>query len=202
MIEIEKISFSRGDKAILQGFSATLDIGEAVLMSGANGSGKTTTLQLIGGLLSPASGEIRIAGRPLSEISIKDQAMLRSVAPARRSFTLAFTVEQVLEFIPKKRRAAHTSRAIAALGLTELLNRKVTELSTGQQERVSLALALSQEASYYLLDEPFSGQDQFFTQAILELITELKTTKGFLVISHNQEALAQYFDREIILAGF
>jgi ABC-type Mn2+/Zn2+ transport system ATPase subunit len=115
---------------------------------------------------------------------------------------LAFTVEQVLEFIPKKRRAAHTSRAIAALGLTELLNRKVTELSTGQQERVSLALALSQEASYYLLDEPFSGQDQFFTQAILELITELKTTKGFLVISHNQEALAQYFDREIILAGF
>jgi biotin transport system ATP-binding protein len=202
MIEIEKISFSHGDKAILQGFSATLDIGEAVLMSGANGSGKTTTLQLIGGLLSPASGEIRIAGRPLSEISIKDQAMLRSVAPARRSFTLAFTVEQVLEFIPKKRRAAHTSRAIAALGLTELLNRKVTELSTGQQERVSLALALSQEASYYLLDEPFSGQDQFFTQAILELITGLKTTKGFLVISHNQEALAQYFDREIILAGF
>jgi ABC-type Mn2+/Zn2+ transport system ATPase subunit len=70
----------------------------------------------------------------------------------------------------------------------------------GQQERVSLGLALSQRANYYLLDEPFSAQDSESTRRILEIVTELKKEKGVLVISHNQNAISQYFDRVINLA--
>ena len=200
MIEINNVSFSRGKKSVLTNFSATFNAREAVLVTGPNGSGKTTMLQLIGGLLQPDSGEISIDGKKLAELSVKEQATLRSVAPARRSFALAYTVAQVLEFVPKKRRATHIPLVIDSLGLTEHLAQKVTELSTGQIERVSLALALSQEAQYYLLDEPFSAQDQFYTEAIVNLLTLIKKTKGVLVISHNQDALVKYFDREISLA--
>jgi putative ABC transport system permease protein len=63
-----------------------------------------------------------------------------------------------------------------------------------------LALALSQRADYYLLDEPLGAQDSDSSNQILETIAELKKTKGLLVISHNQEALSPYFDRIISLA--
>ena len=97
-------------------------------------------------------------------------------------------------------RIADSSHLIEKLGLSELLDKKVTELSIGQQERVSLALALSQRAKYYLLDEPFSAQDSQATANIIELVTEIKKENGVLVISHNQDAIFKYFDRVISLA--
>ena len=200
MIDIKSISFFRGSHQIYQEFSAQLRVGEAVLLTGPNGAGKSTLIQLIGGLLKPRSGTIEIDGLNLAGLSAKAQAELRSVAPQRRSFTLAFTVRQILEFVPKKLRIAENSSLIFQLGLTDLLDKKVTELSIGQQERVSLALALSQQAKYYLLDEPFSAQDSGSISRILEIITELKKEKGVLVISHNQDAILKYFDRVISLA--
>jgi ABC-type multidrug transport system ATPase subunit len=200
MIEIKKISFARKDHQIYNEFSASLSTGEAVLLTGPNGCGKSTLIQLIGGLLKPASGEIEIDGVKIAEASAKQQATLRSIAPQRRSFTLAFSVAEVLNFVPKKLRISDNSRVVEALALQELLNKKVTELSIGQQERVSLALTLTQRAEYYLLDEPFSAQDVESSGRILELINELKNEKGVLVISHNQDAISEQFDRVISLA--
>ena len=200
MIDIKSISFSRSSHVIYQEFSAQLTKGESVLLTGPNGAGKSTLIQIIGGLLKPESGSVEIDGVNIVSLNTKEQSALRSVAPQRRSFTLAFTVDQVLKFLPKKLRIKDSSYIIQQLGLTELLNRKVTELSIGQQERVSLALALIQEANYYLLDEPFSAQDAESTQKILEIISELKKEKGVLVISHNQDAISNYFDRVISLA--
>ena len=200
MIEIKAISFSRGEHQIYSDFTAHLAMGEAVLLTGPNGAGKSTLIQLIGGLLKPALGRIEIDGIDIATLSTKEQAAKRSIAPQRRSFTLAFTVAEVLHFLPKKLRINDNSEVIARLGLAELLTKKVTELSIGQQERVSLALALSQRADYYLLDEPFSAQDSSSSANILELISELKKEKGVLVISHNQDAISQQFDRVISLA--
>jgi ABC-type Mn2+/Zn2+ transport system ATPase subunit len=200
MIDIKEISFSRGNHQIYHQFSAQISVGEAVLLTGPNGSGKSTLIQLIGGLLKPRSGLIEIDGRNVGSMNSKAQAMVRSIAPQRRSFTLAFSVAEVLNFLPKGLRIMDNSRVIANLGLENLLDKKVTELSIGQQERVSLALALSQRADYYLLDEPLGAQDSDSSNQILETIAELKKTKGLLVISHNQEALSPYFDRIISLA--
>jgi len=200
MIEIKAISFSRGEHQIYSDFTAHLAMGEAVLLTGPNGAGKSTLIQLIGGLLKPALGRIDIDGIDIATLSAKEQAVKRSIAPQRRSFTLAFTVAEVLHFLPKKLRINDNTEVIARLGLAELLTKKVTELSIGQQERVSLALALSQRADYYLLDEPFSAQDSSSSANILELISELKKEKGVLVISHNQDAISQHFDRVISLA--
>jgi len=200
MIEIKAISFSRGEHQIYSDFTAHLAMGEAVLLTGPNGAGKSTLIQLIGGLLKPTLGRIDIDGIDIATLSTKEQAAKRSIAPQRRSFTLAFTVAEVLHFLPKKLRINDNTEVIARLGLAELLTKKVTELSIGQQERVSLALALSQRADYYLLDEPFSAQDSSSSANILELISELKKEKGVLVISHNQDAISQQFDRVISLA--
>lgn len=200
MIEINSVSFSRGDHKIFQGFSAEISLGESVLLTGPNGTGKSTLIQLIGGLLKPNVGSVKIDGIDIKGLSAKEQALLRSIAPQRRIFTLAFTVEQVMNFLPRKMRVEDSSYLVKQLGITEILTKKVTELSIGQQERVSLALAISQRANYYLLDEPFSAQDSESTARILELIIELKKKKGVLVISHNQDAIASQFDQVISLA--
>jgi len=199
MIEINSISFSRGGHQLYSQFTEKLEIGESVLLTGPNGSGKSTLIGLIGGLLKPDSGIIRINEKRVTDLSASEQASLRSIAPQRRTFTLAFTVGEVLEFLPKKRRIKDNSYLFAQLGVLDLLEKKVTELSIGQQERVSLALALSQRADYYLLDEPFSAQDSDSSGRILEIISELRKEKGVLVISHNQDAFSNSFDRVISL---
>ena len=200
MISVNNISFARGGSPIYSDFSAELAQGESVLFTGPNGSGKSTLVALIGGLLKPQTGNIEIDGVDIASLNSKGQAALRSIAPQRRSFTLAFTVQEVLNFLPKAARIKDSAAIIEKLNLNDLLSRKVTEVSIGQQERVSLALALTQSANYYLLDEPFSAQDSQSIEGILQIISELRKEKGVLVISHNQDAISQYFDREISLA--
>jgi len=200
MIKVNAISFARGGSPIYSNFSAELNQGESVLFTGPNGSGKSTLVALIGGLLKPQEGNIEIDGVDIASLNSKGQAALRSIAPQRRSFTLAFTVQEVLNFLPKSARVKDSAAIVEKLNLKDLLSRKVTELSIGQQERVSLALALTQSANYYLLDEPFSAQDSQSIEGILQIISELRKEKGVLVISHNQDAISQYFDREISLA--
>ena len=200
MIEIKSVTYSHSSEPLLVDFSATINLGEAVLVTGRNGAGKSTLLSLIAGSTTPQSGAIEINGKDISKVSGKALAQIRSVAPQRRTFSLAFTVQEVLHFIHKKRQSPLTSLVTEKLGLDDLLTQKVTELSGGQQQRVSIALALIQEADFYLLDEPFAAQDSQSITEILELIAALKAmNKGVLVISHNADALHSSFDREIKL---
>lgn len=200
MIEIKSVTYSHSSEPLLVDFRATINSGEAVLVTGRNGAGKSTLLSLIAGSTTPQSGAIEINGKDISKVSGKALAQIRSVAPQRRTFSLAFTVQEVLHFIHKKHRSPLTSLVIEKLGLDELLTQKVTELSGGQQQRVSIALALIQEADFYLLDEPFAAQDSQSITEILELIAALTAMKkGVLVISHNADALHSSFDREIKL---
>ena len=200
MIEIKNLSFAHGKNVVFEDFSTVIANNCATLLGGPNGSGKTTLLQLIGGVLKPDSGSIVINGHDISQLKTKEQAELRSIAPQRRIFELAFTVEEIFSIIKQKHRAAHATDVFEALDLYDLFPLKVTELSLGQQQRVGVALALIQSAEYYLLDEPFSAQDSGYTQKLLDLITLLSKTTGVLVISHNTGHIAQYFDENIYLS--
>ena len=200
MIEIKNLSFSYGKKSVFDDFSTLISNNFATLLGGPNGSGKTTLLQLIGGVQKPDSGQIIINGHDISKLKTKEQAELRSIAPQRRIFELAFTVEEIFAIIKAKRRAQHTSDVFESLDLFDLFPLKVTELSLGQQQRVSVALALIQQAEYYLLDEPLSAQDSEYSRKLLELISRLSKETGILVISHNTGHLAQNFDESIYLS--
>jgi ABC-type Mn2+/Zn2+ transport system ATPase subunit len=194
MIKVHNLSFARGGKTIFANFNFSVSGTGATLLSGPNGSGKTTLLNLMGGILKPTLGTITINDQAIADLSARKQSRLRSVAPQRRIFDLAFRVEDVLKIIPSKSRSSHTERVIEELELTDLLMKKITELSLGQQQRVSVALALIQNSDFYLLDEPFSAQDTHFTKKLLNLIGEIKAHKGVFVISHNTDLLRSYFD--------
>ena len=200
MIEIKNLSFSYGKKSVFDDFSTLISNNFATLLGGPNGSGKTTLLQLIGGVQKPDSGQIIINGHDISKLKTKEQAELRSIAPQRRIFELAFTVEEIFAIIKAKRRAKHASDVFESLDLFDLFPLKVTELSLGQQQRVSVALALIQQAEYYLLDEPLSAQDSEYSRKLLELISRLSKETGILAISHNTGHLAQNFDESIYLS--
>ena len=200
MIEIKNISFAHGKNIVFDDFSTVIASNSATLLGGPNGSGKTTLLQLIGGVLKPDAGSIVINGHDISQLKTKGQAKLRSIAPQRRIFELAFTVEEIFGIIKQRDRAGHAVDVFEALDLHDLFTSKVTELSLGQQQRVSVALALIQKAEYYLMDEPFSAQDNGYTQKLLDLIGVLSKMTGILVISHNTGHLAQYFDEKIYLS--
>ncbi len=200
MIEIKNLSFSYGKKSVFDDFSTLISNNFATLLGGPNGSGKTTLLQLIGGVHKPDSGQIIINGHDISKLKTREQAELRSIAPQRRIFELAFTVEEIFAIIKAKRRAKHASDVFESLDLFDLFPLKVTELSLGQQQRVSVALALIQQAEYYLLDEPLSAQDSEYSRKLLELISRLSKETGILAISHNTGHLAQNFDESIYLS--
>ncbi|MEI6217146.1 MAG: ATP-binding cassette domain-containing protein [Actinomycetes bacterium] len=197
MISISRISINRGETLVLQDFSATILERQATLLSGPNGSGKTSLIQAIAGTLPISTGEISIDGANPFLAKALDLAKLRSVAPQRRTFSLAFSVAEVIDFIPVKERADHWENTLELLGLKQFLNKKVTELSIGQQQRVSLSLSLLQESKFYLLDEPFSAQDSEYQIRILQLIDELRKEKGVLVVSHNTDSLHSHFDQEL-----
>ena len=199
MIEIKGLSFAHGKNQIFNDFDAVIHDKSTTLLSGPNGSGKTTLLQLIGGVLKPRAGSIEINGKDISSLSSKEQAEIRSIAPQRRIFELAFTVEEILAIIKPKNRAGHADAVIDALNLRQIYTSKITELSLGQQQRVSVALALIQRADFYLFDEPFSAQDSEYTQKLLDLIALLSKETGVLVISHNTGLIAQYFSERIEL---
>lgn len=199
VIEIEKITIRRGNQMVFKDYSESVSAIGATLLAGPNGSGKTTLVGAIAGSIPLTMGKILISGNDISAIKATSFAKLRSVAPQRRFFSLAFSVQEIIDFCSLQNRSSDWPAIIDLLGLNELLAKKVTELSIGQQQRVSLGLALIQAADFYLLDEPFSAQDSNFQKAILEIIDMRAKEKGVLVASHNTDALRSHFSHEITI---
>lgn len=197
MIEIKKLSFGYGAEPLISELELTIQSRGMTLLSGANGRGKTTLLKLLAGVLTPTSGEILYDGNSIKGMKVARLADLRSVAPQRRDFDLAFRVEELLAIV--KRRVESVDEIIARLELAPLMKSRITELSLGQQQRVSVALALLQESNYYLLDEPFSAQDAHFEAALIALLQDISKKKGVLVISHHTDSVHTSFDFSITL---
>ena len=197
MIKVRDLSFTYKGEPVLKSLNLELQSPGLTLLSGANGRGKTTLVKLLAGVLTPTSGLIAYDGVDVKGIKISRLAELRSVAPQRRNFDLAFTVNELLAIVtkPTKNRAEILER----LELQPFLGKRVTELSLGQQQRVSVALSLIQESNHYLLDEPFSAQDSYFEGAMLSVLQDIAKKKGVLVISHHTENVHTSFDFAITL---
>jgi ABC-type cobalamin/Fe3+-siderophores transport system ATPase subunit len=189
MIEISQLTFVRGDQTVLSNISATIPSRGITLITGPNGAGKTTLLNLIGGVLKPQSGKIAINGKDVSHLKIIEQSRVRSIAPQKRIFDLAFSVSDLLKIVRNKDRNTHQEEIIESLGLVPLMNKRITELSLGQQQRVNVALCLIRKSDFYLLDEPTSAQDGDSAQALISLCELLAKECGVAIISHHREGL-------------
>lgn len=199
MIEIDRAFILRDTKSVISDFSARFSEGTISAIIGPNGSGKSTLLLALSGDLPLASGEISINGTALSAYSIAELAKLRSVVLQQPSFNLAFTVREILSWA---RSAGSTpiseNEAMEKLEINQLAERKVTELSGGEKQRVATALAISTQSPILLLDEPFSAQDSKSKERIIELLKSLaKNGKTIIFVAHLPEAELSWCDQII-----
>jgi putative ABC transport system ATP-binding protein len=204
-------SFCDGDNLAwaLRGVSLSVHRGEFVAITGASGSGKTTLLNLLGGLDVPTAGDIRVAGRSLSALSVPELASVRRrhVGYVFQRLNLLATLSAVENVMlpleldgekPKVARAAALEQ-LAAVGLDGYADRYPDELSGGQQQRVAIARALTGQRSVLLADEPTGALDTSNGEAIIELLAKQCERGCAVVLVTHEPRFASYADRNVHL---
>ena len=199
MISIKSISVARDANPVIKGISAEFNTGTVTAIIGPNGCGKSTLLLAIAGDLPIASGEILINGSDLSKFAALELAKIRSVVLQQPIYNLAFTVREVMQLA---RLAGSTltseNQALSDLEISDLAERKVTELSGGEKQRVAIALALSIDAPILLLDEPFAAQDVESTERVIKLLQKAaKSGKTVIFVAHLPESELSWCDQII-----
>lgn len=157
------------DRVVGRGLDVALDRGEVLALLGPNGGGKTTLLKTLLGLIPPLAGEVRLAGKPLDELSVRERARLVAYVPQVHAGTFAFTVEDVvlmgrtphgdLLSRPSARDREVAADAIRRLGIAHLGERSYTAISGGERQLALIARALAQEPRVVILDEPTASLD-------------------------------------------
>jgi osmoprotectant transport system ATP-binding protein len=165
IVEFRGVSYSAGGRAVLEDFNLLIEKGETVVLLGRSGSGKTTALKLVNGLIFPGSGEILVEGKPTTEwnpVELKRRiGYVIQEAGLFPHFTVAANVGIVprLAGWPPEKVAARVSEMLANVGLSDYAGRYPRSLSGGQRQRVGVARALAAYPSLLLLDEPFGALD-------------------------------------------
>lgn len=211
LLEIQNITFGYGDKPLLYDVSLSVQRGEMVGLLGPNGSGKTTLLRLISGLLRPQQGSVLLERRNLQRWGRRGAAQRIAVVPQELHIPFAFTVEHMVSlgrtpFVKPLlgERTQHDQEivedALQAAGIAPLANRIFNELSGGERQRVMIAMALAQEPSLLLLDEPTSHLDIKYQIETLELVQRLNRERGVTVIAamHDLNLASRYFSRLLL----
>ncbi|MBS0633728.1 MAG: ABC transporter ATP-binding protein [Verrucomicrobia bacterium] len=184
----------------------TLAAGEQLALRGESGSGKTTFLNLIAGILAADGGRIEIGGTVLTALSEAQRDRLRAekLGYIFQTFNLlqGYTVlENVLlgmSFGPRGADRAHAREVLGRVGLGHRLDHFPRQLSTGQQQRVAVARALANRPRLVLADEPTGNLDRRNAREALQLIREVCRESGaaLLLVSHDEEVLAQFERRQ------
>ena len=188
---------------VVKGLSLTVRRGEFLALLGGNGTGKTTSLKLLSGLLQPCRGELETVGR-LGVLPQNPQALFVKKTVREDLFEL-------LKGRPLSRAAQEeqVARSVTLCRLEELLDRHPYDLSGGEQQRAALAKILLLEPDVLLLDEPTKGLDAGFKQTLAEILQRLlHRGVAVLMVSHDIEFCARYahrcalfFDGTIVTEG-
>ena len=175
---------------VVKGVDLEVKKGEFLALLGGNGTGKTTTLSLIGGLLKPYRGEIRLKGRTAT-LPQNPQTLFVKKTVREDLFEMFRGLR-----VDKAHQENRIARAVQLCRLEELLDRHPYDLSGGEQQRAALAKVLLLEPEILLLDEPTKGLDAEFKQ-VFALILKTLRRRGVTVfmVSHDVEFCAEYADR-------
>jgi len=211
LLEVQNITFGYGDKPLLYDVSLRVQKGEMIGLLGPNGSGKTTLLRLISGLLSPQHGTVLLESRTLRQWERRGAAQRIAVVPQELHIPFAFTVEHMVSlgrtpfvnpFLGSRTQHDQTvvADALNAASITALADRIFNELSGGERQRVLIAMALAQEPSLLLLDEPTSHLDIKYQIETLELVQHLNRERGVTIIAamHDLNLASRYFNRLLL----
>ena len=187
------------DYPALRGVSVKIAKGELVSIVGPSGSGKSTFLNIVGALDPPTSGRVIIDGIDLRKLSEDRLALLRNlkIGFVYQSFNLIqrlTSIENVempliARGIPEQIRKSRSLKMLRAVGLEQKGNKRPTELSGGEQQRVSIARALVTRPALVLGDEPTGNVDSKTTREVLRYIVQVNKTLGttFVLVTHNPD---------------
>ena len=181
MIDINKISFSYGDKQVLHDYSLHVGKGERICLFAPSGSGKTTLFRLIAGLEKPDSGEIKLSGR-VNYLFQEDRLLP----------WLTITENLTLVGVDKIR----ARELLSQVGLEEF-DKFPDELSGGMRRRVAIARSVCLGGEILLLDEPFTGLDSGLREICAELLKREFAGAAVIMITHDRED-AGYMGAEIV----
>jgi ATP-binding cassette subfamily B protein len=172
---VRHIEFSYADVPVLQDFSLQLSLGERAVIVGPNGSGKTTLAHILSGYLAPTRGEV-ILPKTISSVTLP----------------ISFPPLKVKELVPDVGLLSSFR-----LGDPAMLEAVADELSAGQQQKLALLLALSQEADLYVIDEPLANLDPESRDIAMNLILERTKKKTLILIMHGSEEYHRLFDKVV-----
>jgi heme exporter protein A len=185
----EKLHVWRGDRHVLKGVSAQVQTKELLHISGPNGTGKTTLLRVVSGLLRPEQGSVTWLGQPIAAARAEYQAALAyaSHEPALKG---DLTALENLRFSVGLKRHVTRQDLLSALeraGVAACADLPARVLSAGQRRRIVMARILAMEASIWLLDEPFTNLDAAGTELLSGLLRAHVEGGGLaLVVAHHE----------------
>lgn len=203
-VELRGIRKSFGPAAVLDGLTFELAQGEVVGLLGPNGSGKTTTLRIIAGLLAADEGEVLVGGRPVERDDPAGRAHI-GYLPERTPLYDALTVREYLEFaaaakgIAGPRRKEALERVVAAFDLAGAMDKPICRLSKGFRQRVGLAQACLGQPRVLLLDEATNGLDPLQIIEARKMILAAAQGCAVLFCSHLMQEVAAMCSRALIL---
>jgi zinc transport system ATP-binding protein len=191
LIEIQNVSYDYGYGDVLKDVSFPINSGDFLAIIGPNGSGKTTLLKIILGLLKPQQGMVKIMGKTVEEFTdwkkmgyIPQKAThIDSVFPVSVKEVVAMGILSVQKF-PRhpKQEESHISRALQQVGMEEQKNRRIGNLSAGQQQRVFIARALANRPKILILDEPTTGVDAKTQGHFYDMLNTLNEEEGITIV--------------------
>ena len=197
LLEIKNIYKNYGEKQVLNNITLTVPRGKIIGLLGKNGTGKTTLIKLINGLLTPTEGEIIFEGEKIGPQSKLNIAYL----PERTYLDKSMTINETLKFFKEFYSNFDIDKAkdlLKKLDLNE--NQKIIKMSKGMQEKVQLVLVMSRKADLYILDEPLGGVDPATRDYILDtILTNFNEGASIIISTHLISDIERILDEVIFI---
>lgn len=213
MIEARGLTLCAGGRTLLENVTFRIERGEFVAILGANGVGKTTLIRVVAGLRRAAAGSVFIDGRESSMLTSHERGRSIAHVAGEETFLDQVLVHEVVamgryphhhwwEWNQTQLDASAVDDALAQVGMNDFAGRRFDTLSSGERQRVWLALALAQQAQILLLDEPTSHLDVRAAREMLMLLRAQRSAgKTIVCVLHDVNDAAEFADRLLVLGS-
>jgi lipopolysaccharide export system ATP-binding protein len=207
ILKAEKLKKSFNRRPVVKGLSIKVSSGEIISLLGRNGAGKTTSFQMMVGLIKPDSGDIYLDETNISRYSSNRRAKVGiTYLPQENSIFLKETVENnlrmiiELQHIKKKEQKKLAKQLLEELGLIDLAKQSAHSLSGGERRRLEICRSLVLSPKFLLLDEPFTGIDPLTITELQKIINRLKSRGiGIILSDHNVRDALKITDTAYII---
>jgi ABC-2 type transport system ATP-binding protein len=205
MITTKNLSKRYGEILAVDDLTFSVSPGEVLGFLGANGAGKSTTMRMIAGFISPTAGQVTVCGHDIEQAAVAAKSCMGYLPEGAPSYG-EMTVAEFLEFVADirglqgSRRRERRSVVIERLALEPVIDQVIETLSKGFRRRVGLAQALIHDPQVLILDEPTDGLDPNQKHEVRRLINELSKDKLVIVSTHILEEVHEVCTRAIIIS--